>query len=64
LFTPAADHIPYLLCRQIVREHGEATNRRACAIVAEVQAEGTHIVITLPRVRGERRGERGVRSDK
>ena len=64
LFTPAADHIPYLLCRQIVREHGEATNRRACAIVAEVQAEGTHIVITLPRVRGERRGEREVRSDK
>lgn len=52
LFTPASDTIPYLLCRQIVRDHGEATNRRGCAIRAEVDpADGsTTIIITLPRI--------------
>jgi signal transduction histidine kinase len=52
LFTPASsDNIPYLLCRQIVRDHGEATNRRACAVRAETKATGgTDVVITLPRV--------------
>ena len=48
LFFPAAGHIPYLLCRQIVRDHGEATNRRGCAIRAEVVDGITQIVITLP----------------
>lgn len=53
LFTPdSTDNIPWLLCRQIVRDHGEATNRRACAITAENAPEGgTRIVITLPRVK-------------
>ena len=52
LFTPSAvSNIPYLLCRQIVRDHGEATNRRGCAIKAEVTEGGTTaIVVTLPRV--------------
>jgi len=46
LFTPAGvENIPYLLCRQIVRDHGEATNRRGCAI----RAENKRIIITLPR---------------
>ena len=50
LFTPSADNIPYLLCRQIVRDHGEATNRRGCAIKAEVASDGTTaIIITLPK---------------
>jgi len=49
LFTPANDHIPFLLCRQIVRDHGEATNRRGCAIRAEVNDKGTQIIIVLPR---------------
>ncbi len=49
LFTPQMDTIPYLLCRQIIRDHGEATNRRGCGIWAEV-AEGTTLIkITLPR---------------
>ena len=49
LFTPAVANIPYLLCRQIVRDHGEATNRRGCAIRAEVDEAGqTRIIITLP----------------
>ena len=52
LFTPDMGHIPYLLCRQIVRDHGEATNRRACSIAAEVSANGeTLIRIVLPRVK-------------
>ena len=52
LFTPDMGHIPYLLCRQIVRDHGEATNRRACSIDAELTADGqTLIRIVLPRGR-------------
>ena len=48
LFTPSREHIPYLLCRQIVRDHGEATNRRACGIRAELTPSGVVIVVTLP----------------
>ncbi len=51
LFTPTTEaNISWLLCRQIVRDHGEATNRRACAIRTEKAEEGVTIVITLPRV--------------
>ena len=50
LFTPSVENIPYLLCRQIVRDHGEATNRRGCSIRGETGTDGvTRIVITLPR---------------
>jgi signal transduction histidine kinase len=49
LFSPSHEHIPYLLCRQIVREHGEATNRRGCGIRAEVTDAGVVIIITLPK---------------
>ena len=49
LFTPQMDNIPYLLCRQIVRDHGEATNRRGCGIWAELAEGTTWIKITLPR---------------
>ena len=49
LFTASAvENIPYLLCRQIVRDHGEATNRRGCAIRAEASENGTNIIVTLP----------------
>ena len=48
LFTPSQAHIPFLLCRQIVRDHGEATNRRGCGIFAELADGVTTIVITLP----------------
>ncbi len=57
LFTPSADRIPWLLCRQIVRDHGEATNRRACAIRAELNNGITHIIITLPAAKGMRNEE-------
>ena len=49
LFTPQRNTISYLLCRQIVRDHGEATNRRGCGIWAEVEDGKTKIKITLPR---------------
>ena len=49
LFTPSRTHISYLLCRQIVRDHSEATNRRGCGIWAENINGITHIKITLPR---------------
>ena len=48
LFTPSKAHIPFLLCRQIVRDHGEATNRRGCGIRAEVSEDGPCVIITLP----------------
>ena len=48
LFSPANDNIPYLLCRQIVRDHGDATNRRACSIRAEKRNGTTIIIVTLP----------------
>ena len=50
LFTPSRDHLPYLLCRQIVRDLGEATNRRGCGIYATVQDNTTYMIITLPSV--------------
>ena len=48
LFTPSKEHIPFLLCRQIVRDHGEATNRRACGIRAEIIDGVTTVIVTLP----------------
>jgi hypothetical protein len=39
----------FLLCRQIVREHGEATARRGCGIVID----NNIVNITLPRYNGK-----------
>lgn len=50
LFTPSKEHIPYLICRQIVRDHGEATNRRGCGIYATLIDGITNMIIILPRV--------------
>lgn len=50
LFTPSsASHIPYLICRQVVRDHGEATNLRGCGIWAEVDGQDTYVKLTLPK---------------
>ena len=52
LFMPVHEkNIPFLICREIVRQHGEATNRHACGIYAE--RDNNHIVninIILPRI--------------
>ena len=50
LFTPSKDHLPYLLCRQIIRDHGEATNKRGCGIYATLIEGTTNMIITLPSV--------------
>ncbi len=52
LFDPSMDNIPFLLCRQIVRDVGESTNARGCGIMAEVNDHGTvDVVITLPKAK-------------
>ena len=50
LFTPSKDRLPLLLCRQIVRDLGEATNRRGCGIYATIIDNTTNMIITLPSV--------------
>lgn len=48
IFTPKVENIPYLICRQIVRDNGESTNRRGCGITAFINEENnTTIKITL-----------------
>ncbi len=50
LFTPSSpSNIPYLICRQIVRDHGEATNLRGCGIWAETVDGQTCVKLTLPK---------------
>lgn len=46
--VPLTD-IDYLLCRQILRDHGDATHRRGCGITIEEKT----IHITLPRYNGK-----------
>lgn len=51
LFTPYTIDLNLLLCRQIVREMGEATNLRACGIEAKRDKDGKVIVrILIPRI--------------
>ena len=40
--------IDRLLCRQILRDHGEAAHRRACSIREEEQNSVTNMIIILP----------------
>ena len=47
--TSAISTLTTLLCRQIVRDHGEAANRRRCGITKEHQ----QVNITLPRYNGK-----------
>jgi hypothetical protein len=47
-FTPSIANIPFLICRQIVRENSEYTNRRGCGIVSVRNDDGsTTFVVTL-----------------
>ena len=52
LFSPSIDHLPYLLCRQIIRDLGEATNARGCGMIATPSEEG--VLLTLTLVRGKK----------
>jgi len=52
LFNPAMNNLPFLLCRQIIRDTGEVTNARGCGIVAERAADGhTNVLVTLAKGR-------------
>ena len=66
LFTPGHDRLPYLLCRQIARDNGEATNCRGCGITAQRCDNGTMIIITLAKVKDskiETKGENQIWKD-
>lgn len=47
LFSPQAQGMMFFICRQIVRDNGEATNKRGCGITAKPTDEGTEIDIIL-----------------
>lgn len=47
LFQPSAAHLMSFICRQIVRDNGEATNRRGCGISATATPEGVRVQIVL-----------------
>ena len=50
LFIPSVRNIPFLLCRQIVSDLSERTNRRRCGITAKLNSDGlTCLEIALPR---------------
>ena len=54
LFNPAPDNLPFLLCRQIVRDVGEATNARGCGIRAINRGDdGVQVVVTLVKARNK-----------
>ena len=47
-FTPSVANIPFLICRQIIRENSKDTPLHECGIVAEAKAAGgTTMTITL-----------------
>jgi len=55
LFNPAPGNMPFLLCRQIVRDVGETTNARACGIRAlNLGDAGVELVLTM--VKAHHRG--------
>ncbi len=48
LFAPSLENIPFLICRQIARDNGEATNLRGCGITAESSADSSTLLhVTL-----------------
>ena len=49
-FKPVRENIPYLICRQIVREISEVTKRRGCGIVAEPKDSGTVFNIKVKKI--------------
>lgn len=49
VFTPLTPDFNFMLCRQIVREIGEATNARACGITAQKAQQGIIVKIILPK---------------
>ncbi len=51
LFNPTMDNLPYLLCRQIIRDAGEVSNSRGCGMIAEKADKGIRIRVTMAQAR-------------
>ena len=51
LFNPSSGNFMFMLCRQIVRDHSEYTNRRRCGIEAEIYDGCTYVNIVLVKAR-------------
>ena len=51
LFNPSSGNFMFMLCRQIVRDHSEYTNRRRCGIEAEIHDGCTYVNIVLVKAR-------------
>lgn len=47
LFIPTVQNIPYLICRQIVRENSELTNRHGCGIVANFSEKTKKVILRI-----------------
>ena len=48
VFLPTSENFQLMLCKQIVRDHSELTNKHRCGIEAVVKDEKTYIIIILP----------------
>ncbi len=48
MFTPKTENIPYIICRQIMRDHSEATSMRGCGMEATANEHTLTIRIVLP----------------
>ncbi len=48
VFSPSVKNIPFLMCRQIVREHSELTNRHRCGMRVSVENGMILAGMTLP----------------
>lgn len=53
LFAPDISNIPLLICRQIVRENSEVTNKSGCGITAIPQIEGSGIIMRVVLSKGK-----------
>lgn len=48
LFTPSVENIPFLICRQILRDMGAQTNLHATGMTAERAGQGLLLRLTMP----------------
>ncbi len=48
LFVPGEKNLPFMVCRQIIRETENATNHYGCGITAESNEGRLRLVVTLP----------------
>ena len=47
LFQPVSNHIPFLIAKQIIREHDTYTSHSGLRLIAEATADGYCIQFTL-----------------